>query len=232
MSGPVNAITPALFGSPPPASFIAANGTVAKILVDQLPAAIATSLVPQLYGGGTVIDLVAVNSDSIAHDVLLYEGFVATTQSAGTTGAMTTTTSSIPRTSGSFIADGWQVGDVAMCFAPYGTAPNAGVDGIPCIVTAVAALGLTLNGTPIAALALAAGTRVCRVAQRVRQTVAAGAGTNGTQASQALIASYGDGTMVRTELKIGSNNILAAAMQSAVSALPAQVSLSTVLAQY
>lgn len=232
MSGPVNAITPALFNSPPPASFIAANGTVAKILVDQMAPQLATTLAPALYGGGTVIDLVGVNSDSVSHDVLLYQGFVATTQSAGVTGTMTTTTSSIPRTSGSFIADGWQVGDVAMCFAPFGTAPNAGVDGIPCTVTAVSALGLTLNGTPIAALALAAGTRVCRVAQRVRQTIAAGAGTNGTTASQALIASYGDGTMVRTELKIGANNILAAAMQAAVSALPAQVSLSAVIAQY
>lgn len=231
MSGPVNAITPALFGSPPPVSFIAANGTAAKIVVDQMPAAIATTLVPQLYGGGTVIDLTAASSDSVSRDVLLYLGAVATTQ-GGATGAMTTTTSSIPRASGSFIADGWQVGDVAMCFAPFGTAPNAGVDGIPCTVTAVSALGLTLNGTPIAALALAAGTRVCRIAQRVRQTVAAGAGTNGTTASQPLIASYGDGTMVRTELKIGANNILAAAMQSAVSALPAQVSLSSIVAQY
>lgn len=231
MSGPVNAITPALFNSPPPVTFIAANGTTAKVVVDQMAPAIATTLAPALYGGGTVIDMVGISSDSVARDVILYMGAVATTQ-GGATGAMTTTTSSIPRTSGSFIADGWQVGDIAMCFAPPGTAPNAGVDGIPCTVTAVSALGLTLNGTPIAALTLAAGTRVCRMAQRVRQTVPAGAGTNGSVPSQAMVASYGDGSMVRTELKVGANNILAAAMQSAVSALPAVVSLSSIVAQY
>lgn len=231
MSGPVYAITPALFPCPSAANFTATNTTVAKILVEQFPAAIATTTTPQFYGGCTAIDLLATSSDSVARDFLLYIGTVATTQGAST-GAMTTTTSTIPRVSGSFIADGFLVGDQVMTFAPFGTAPNAGVDGIVAIVTAVAALTLTLSGTPIAALALATGTRVVRLSSRGRTTIPIAAGTNGTTKSQALIGTSTDGSLLTTEIKLGPNNLLIGGMQAAISALPAVVSIQPTIALY
>jgi len=91
MSTPDYAITPSLFNAPPPATFIAATGTAAKVVVDQLPAVAATATSPQLYGGGTVVDLVATSTDAAAKDVQLYLGTVATTQSSTVTGSVSTT---------------------------------------------------------------------------------------------------------------------------------------------
>lgn len=232
MSSPINAITPALFQQQTPETFIAANGTTAKILVDAFPGAAASGTTPALYGGGTVIDLTAVSTDSSPKDVILYAGFIATTQSAGATGTVTTTTNTLVRASGSFITDGWQVGDLVMTFAPYGTAANTGVDGILGIVTTVSATTLTVNGTPFAAVTLATGTRIVRVTPHCRMTVAANAGTNGTTSSVALLNNFLDGSLLKSEIKVGSANMLIVAMQSAVSALPAYVSIRPVVALY
>lgn len=232
MSSPDYAITPALFKSAPPATFIAATGTAAKIVVDQMPEAAATATAPLYFGGGTVIDLTASSTDSVAKDVQLYVGTVATTQSVGATGNLTTTTGTIVRASGSFIADGWAPGDLVMTFAPAGTAANAAMDGILGVVTAVTATTLTVNGTPFAAMTLAAGTRVVRVKPHFRQTVAATAGTANNVPSQGLLGQINDGSAVRTELKLGANNVLIAALAAAASALPAYVSVGAVVALY
>ena len=231
MSTPVYANVPVGFKPTAAVTFINANGTAAKIIVDNQPAAVATSTAPQFYGGGTVIDLTASSSDSAARDVQLYEGEVTTTVGSNT-GAVTTTTSSIPRSSGSYIADGWLVGDLAMTFAPFGTAPNAGVDGIPCIVTSVGALGLGLNGTPIAALGLATGTRILRVRPTIKASVPATAGTVNSVGSYGLLNNANDGTVIRTEIKLGANSILAAAMGSAVTSGAFAVSISAKVALY
>lgn len=231
MSSPINAITPALFQQQSPETYIAANGTAAKILVDALPGAAASGTTPALYGGGTVIDLTAVSTDSSSKDVILYSGVVASTQ-GGATGAVTTTSNTIVRTTGSFISDGWQAGDLVMTFAPSGTAANASMDGILGTVTTVSATTLTVNGTPFAALTLATGTRIVRVAPHCRMTVAANSGSNGTTVSASLLGNALDGSAIRTEIKLGSNNVLAAAMQAAVSALPAYVSIRPVVALY
>lgn len=231
MSGPIYAVTPAVFTSPPPVTFTAANTTVAKVLVDAYASAAAAGNAPLFVGGCTVLDILATSSDATNRDVLLYAGQVATTQGTATS-TMTTTSSTIPRSTGSFITDGWLVGDIAMVFAPFGTAPNAGVDGIACIVTTVAALTLTVNGTPLAALTLAAGTRVVRVSPYLRATVTAGAGTNGTVANVNLLNNGSDNAVLRYERKLGPADLLIAAMQATVSALPAAVSLSTQIARY
>jgi hypothetical protein len=145
---------------------------------------------------------------------------------------MTTTTNTIARAAGSFITDGWKAGDLAMTFAPANTAFNASQDGVLGTITTVAAGTLTVNGTPFAALTLAAGTRIVRVRPHFRATVAANSGTNGSSPSVALLGNGQDGSVLRTELKLGSSNMLIAAMQSAVSALPAYVSISAVTALY
>lgn len=232
MSGPVNAITPAGFRVEPPATFIAASSTLAKVLVETSPGAVAAGVSPAYYGGCTVIDAVVSSTDGSAKDVIVYLGQVATTQDTTNTGTMTTTTSTIGRTNGSFITDGWKVGDLAMTFAPASAAPNASQDGVLGTITTVAAGTLTVNGTPFAALTLATGTRIVRVRPHFRATVAANSGTNGTSPSVALLGNGQDGSVLRTELKLGPTNMLIVAMQSAVSALPAYVSASAVTALY
>ena len=232
MSTLVYAAAPAGFKPMPAATFINANGTAAKIVVDQLPPAIETSTSPQFYGGGTVIDMIATSTDTTARDVIIWEGEVTTTVGADT-GAVTTTTSSIPRISGSFISDGWLVGDLVMAFSPIGTAPNAGVDGIVCIVTSVGALGLGLNGTPIAALTIATGTRLCRMKQAFRAAVPINAGnTNATPNVKLLGNASVDSTAVTTENKLGLNSIIAASLPVAVTAGAYFLSINAKVALY
>lgn len=234
MSTYANANVPAGFLSPAPTSFTITNSTIAKVIVDTYPAAASGALTPQFYGGCTLLDLMATSTDGTARDVQLYKGTVQTIVGAST-GACTTTTSTIPRSSGSFIADGWLVGDQVMVFAPVGTAPHAAVDGILGVITSVAALTLTLSGTPIAALALATGTRICKVTPKFRATIAANSGTTNALPAIPLLNHANDASKVAEndhQLPLGINNLLIASMPVAVSALPAAVTFDPVLALY
>lgn len=233
MSSFANAITPALFQSVGPVSFVAGNGTTAKVVIEPQVGAAAAGTLPAFYGGCTYIDLVASSTDAAGKDVLLYEGRIFTTQETTNTGAMSTAgTNTITRAAGSFITDGWQVGDVAMIFAPVGTAANAAVDGIIGVLSGVAAGVLTASGAPWANLALASGTRVVKVGQLFRATVAANAGNSATIPSVSLLANAMDASIIRTERKLGSTEMLIVAMQAAVAALPAFVSISGQMARY
>ena len=231
MSNFSNANTPAFFEGIGPISFIASNSTLAKVLVEPQVGAAAVGVLPAFYGGCTVIDLTASSTD-VSKDIILYQGDVFTTQDVTNTGAMTTTTSTIPRTSGSFITDGWKVGDLVMTFAPPSLAPNAAMDGVLGTITTVAALTLTVNGTPFAALTLAAGTRIVRVAPYVRVNVPANSGTNGTAANVLLLGNSLDSSATPLERKLGPTDMLIGAMQAAVGALPAYVSVVGQLARY
>lgn len=227
---------PAGFRSPKPIAFTVTNSTVAKILVDQIPAATASGSLPPYYGGGTLIDLTATSSDASDKDVIIYVGTVLTTQDPVSTGSITTgAQNSLTRGSGSWIIDGFEVGALAMIFTAAGTAQVVtGIDGIPLIVTGVTATALTFNGTPLAAGAnvLTTGTRICAVADKARVTVTADAG-NGTVPNVCLLGNPAyDNSMVTSELKFGPENLLIAAMASAVSALPAQVKLLPSVADY
>ena len=235
MSGPQNAITPVGFVQPPAASFTAGNTTIAKVLVDQYPAAASAGNLPAYYGGCSVIDLVASSSDTVARDVLLYIGYVATTQATTGTnpsGAITTTASTLVRATGSWIVDGYQVGDQIMTFAPPGTAPNNNMDGIPGTVTSISALTMTVNATPFGTLTLAAGTRIVRNSPHLRVTVPIAAGTNGTTSSVGLIGTAVDGSALKYEIKLGPQNVLIVGMQATVSALPVVVSVGATVALY
>lgn len=227
---------PAGFRSPRPIAFTVTNGTTAKVLVDQIPAALANGSLPPYYGGGTLIDLTATSTDASNKDVILYMGTVLTTQDATNTGSITTgAQNTLTRATGSYIADGWEVGYLAMVFTAAGTAQVVtGIDGLPLIVTGVTATVLTFNGTPLAAGAnvLTAGSRIVAVADKARNTVTANAG-NGTVPNALLLAnSAQDNSKVTSELKFGPQNMLIAAMASAVSALPAQVKLLPSIAAY
>ncbi|MFA7239358.1 MAG: hypothetical protein WC091_04540 [Sulfuricellaceae bacterium] len=240
MSSPQNAITPALFTNPPPVTFIAASGTVAKVVVDVTPGAVAMGTQPALYGGCTVIDLTASSTD-VLKNINLYIGSVTTTIDASTnTGATTstaTTNATLVRTLGSWIADGYRVGDLVMLFAPTASGsaflPQS-VEGVLATVTGVAALTITFNGVPAGwtAITVSAGTRVCRVVPHMQAPIAANSGSNGSVPSVGLLGNGMDGSSVKTELKLGQNNLLIAAMAAAVGALPAYVSVAAVTALY
>ena len=227
---------PAGFRSPKPVAFTATNGTTAKILVEQIPAANASGSLPPYYGGGTLLDLTATSTDSSDKDVILYVGTVLTTQDPTNTGNITTgSQNTLTRVNGSWIADGFEVGALAMVFTAAGTAQVVtGIDGLPLIVTGVTATVLTFNGTPLAAGAnvLTAGSRILAIADKARNTVTANAG-NGTVPNVCLLGNAAqDNSKVTTELKFGADNMLIAAMAGAVSALPAQVKLLPSLGRY
>lgn len=240
MSSPTNAITPALFLNPAPTTFTVGNTTVAKVVVDTFAGAAATGTLPAFYGGCTVIDLTASSTD-VAKNLMIYIGTVMTTVDAGSvTGATTstaTTNATLVRTNGSFITDGYRIGDLVMLFAPTAVgsafAPQT-VEGTLATVTAVSATTLTFNGIPTGwtAITVTTGTRICRMTPHFNAPIAASAGTNGTTASVALLGNTMDGSYVRSELKLGSTNILAAAMTANVGALPAYVSVDAVVALY
>ena len=229
MSNPQSTNTPALFSAALIAGFIAANGTTAKILVDQFPAAAATTTSPLFYGGCSVIDLKATSSDSAPKDILLWVGALLTTVGAATSTAATTT-STVTRALGSFLTDGWQIGEQVMLFGPVGSA-NAS-DGILAQVTGVAAGTLTVNGTPFSAGTLNAGTRIFKIGSDLRATLAALSGASSGVPSVGLLNHVNDGSVIRYEQKLGLNEVLIGAMQSAVSALPCSVSLTGQIARY
>jgi len=231
MSRPSYAAVPVGFQQIRPVTFTVTNGTAAKVVQEPLAAAAAGATSPLYYGGCTIIDLTATSSD-VAKDVILYEGVVTTTQETTATGAMTTTASTITRTNGTFITDGYKVGDNVMIFAPEGTTPNAAVDGILATLTTVVALTLTANGTPFGALTLATGSRVVRVANLFRATVAASSGTTASAPNVKLLGNAQDQSAILAEKKLGATDMLIIAMQAAVGALPAYVSIAGQVARY
>lgn len=230
MASPQFAVCPASFDNGT-TNLIASDATAAKVLVQPQAAAAGSPTSPAYYGGATGIDITAASTDSAAKDLIIWHGRVLSTQGADT-GAVTTTTSTVARASGSFITDGWLPGDLLMVFGDAAQGRQAGVDGVQCIVTAVSATTLTLNGTPLAAATLNSGARLCRVAYDLRATIAAGSGTNGSAPSVSLLNHANDGSILRTERKLGPTELLAVSAVAAVSALPAYININAQFARY
>lgn len=214
-------------------SFIAADTTLGKVLLDPQAAALPVDTAPPsplFYGGASVYELTAFSSDSVAKDVQFYVGEVLTTVGTAT-GAGATTTSTITRATGSFITDGWRVGKQVMIIAAANAAPQA-VEGILATITGVTATTLTVNGTPFSALSLDSGARIVSVSPLFATSVPAGAG-NSSAASEKWILSNTNGSAERVvDRKLGANQMLLAAMDAAVSALPAIVTIAGQAARY
>lgn len=237
MSSPDHVNMPGKFLNGLLASFIAADGTAAKLLVDDSSAlaAAATASSPRLYGGYSLIDLTASSTDSSAKDFQFYDGTIYTAV-GGSTGTVTFATNKITRASGSWVTDGWMAGDLVMCFSPAAKgsaiARTAGIDGVLAIVTSVTSTDINVNGTPFNAGAAQTGLRICKVSPLFRATIAANAGQSNVVASQKLLGYGYDGSAMKQERKIGSNDIFAVAPVAAVSALPAVISFAPKLALY
>jgi hypothetical protein len=232
MSQPDYAVVPASFDHPPClASFIAADGTTAKPIFFPYVAAAASGTQPQFSGGATMLDCAANSSDSIARDFRLWHCYSLQTQT--NCGVLSTTANTLVRTVGSFITDGFRVGQQVMLFAPIGQAPNASIDGIPGTITAVAALALTVNGTPFAVSAgLAAGTLIAVCNPLYTFTVAANSGNTAAITNTPVLANPLDRSQLTQEGKLSASSFWAAQPLAAVSALPALISFDTDVARY
>ena len=229
MSNPLNAAVPAGFQNAV-VTLIAADGTSAKVLVDTMAAALATATTPLYFGGGTMLDGTVSSTDAAAKDVLLWLGIVQTVVGAST-GVATTTTGTITRAVGDFVAEGWKPGALVMLFNDT-TAARQANDGVLGIITAVAAATLTVNGAPFSALTLTTGVRMCRMVCKFRAPVAASAGTNGTTPNVNLLGNGMDSAILRTEQKLGATELLAVSVAAAVSVLPAYINVGAQTARY
>ncbi|WP_291854902.1 hypothetical protein [Bradyrhizobium sp.] len=224
--------------------FVAADGTQAKILVDETPATVLPAVAGEtafpgevtvrqriLQGGCRVIDGSLASSDGTARSLVLWLGRVLS-RAADFGGTLTVTTQNVfNRAAGSFLTDGWRVGDSVM---PFGmtTAANNGVAGL---VTAVTALALTVNGTPYTNETMPATARLIRVSQRTRRAVPINAGNLDTTPAVALMGGAQDPAapaLPDTGYSLGDVDVLIAAMAAAVSALPARVDAQAVTARY
>lgn len=239
MPGPQYGVVPSGFNTRY-SQFTVTNTTIAKVLVETQAAAAASGNNPAYYGGFSLIELVASSTDGTARDIILWEGEVLTTQETTNTGTMATTATTngtITRASGSFITDGWKIGDGGMIFTPDNTAQAAtGIDGIKFVITAVAAGTITVSGTPYAANAgLTAGTRLVRVSQLARHTIAINAGNTTTSSGTPnvnLLNQSMDYTYNKFDRKFGPTSMLIGGMQANVSALTAQIGVLARYAKY
>lgn len=214
------------------ASWIAADGTKARLLTETITGAAESSPLPQFFGGISVIDCVATSSSGSTQDVQLYQGKVRTTQDTTATGNITITASSIVRANNSWITDGWRPGMNAMVFPADNGAENASVDGILGTITAVSATTLTVNGTPFAGITLSAGSRIVQVSQLHRQTVPANAGNSTSVASYPLLGASNDAANQRSARMLASDEVMIAAPVAAIAALPAYLNILTTYGRF
>lgn len=225
-------------------SLTIANGTAAKILVDCQPPSVVAAVPGEValpgeatlrqrtkQGGERIFGGSISSTDGTARDVLFYIGECLTTQDAAATGVLALTTSSATRAAGSFVADGWRIGDSLMLFGPptannIGSATQSNV-GLLAQVTAVSALALTVAGTPFAAdAALPSGARLFRVGLRTRRAVAANAGSLAATPPVALLGGTQDpatAALPDAGWELGWPNALIVAAVTAVSAAPARL---------
>jgi len=222
MSAPINGNVPGAFDTRQ-ASFIAASGILAKVLVDVAAAS------GNLTGGQRVFDIAVASTDGAANALLLCEGMqLSLYANMGTATTTATTNTTITRTVGSFITDGWLVGDSVMCLGSAGTSNNGNVGTI----TSVTATTLTLNGVPsgFSANTEGAGFRLIRVTRRAWVSVPANAGNatsvSALNANVQVVGQGYDQTKDSTGIELGATGLLLVGLYQAVSALPATVQVT------
>jgi hypothetical protein len=183
-----------------------------------------------LQGGCQIIDGTISSSDATLRYLNLYLGKELTLGSAmGTVAYTATTNSTITRTTGSYITEGWKVGMKLMSF----NSTNSANDGKPVSVTGVTATTLTLSG--VSAISVAgtqdATLRLFAIAQRTEIAIAASAGTNGSSTPIKLIGNSQDASTF-AGIQLGEKGVLIGSMAAAVSALPASVDVTATVGYY
>lgn len=219
-------------------SFTAANSTRAKILVPPQPARVLPPIASEaalpgeaavrqrvLTGGARIIDGTVSSSDAASKDMRVWLGKLAT--KGADMGAITISAQNkIARTVGSYISDGWLVGDGAMLFADGNDANN----GIALIVTAVSATELTFNGTLLTNGASVAALQLYRIAARKVMQIAANSGNTNAIRNTSFFST--DNSADTAGIQLGPNEALIVGLAAAVSALPAQINVDVAGALY
>ena len=197
-------------------TFIAAHSTALA-----LPVFIAGS------SGSRVHGIAVANTDAGASTAILYYGTRMTLQSAMGTGAFVDNggnPDTITRISGSFVTDGWLVGDRLLVSGPT-TLANA----FFVTLTVVAALTLTfVTSTTATAEDLPSGAIMYKLAQLHLTTLAINAGNAAaTSALDMLITDWpiADVTPDRYII-LGANDVLAMSLGTAVGASPDRVDVT------
>jgi hypothetical protein len=140
-------------------------------------------------------------------------------------------TNTINRSTGSFVTDGYQVGDSIMCFG----SANSANSGLLATVTSVASGALTVNGTPFANTTEAAGFRIARVSLRTRRGIPLNSGNTDTAPAVALLSGTQDPASFSppdTGLVLDQFGMIIVGMVAAISALPAKVDVQAMGALY
>lgn len=218
-------------------NFTVTNTTQAKVLVGpSLPAVVAavtgeTALPYETavrqrvqQGGALVIDGLISSTDGTARNLAIWTGN-QTTLFANMGAPTIANQNQLVRTVGSWVTDGYQIGDNIMIFGDVTQTAN---NGVQAIVTTVVALTLTVNGTPFTNETMAAGLYVARVAQTTNKAIPITAGSIGTAPPVPLLGGSQDPRTQNSPygIELGPNGLLIVGMAANVSALPAQVSVS------
>ena len=196
--------------------------------ITSLIAAHSTTVAMPIWQGGSsgsrVHGISAVATDSGASTAILYYAERMTLQSAMGTGAHVDDGDTITRTSGSFVTDGWLVGD--RFFVSGNTTL---LNGFFATLTTVAALTLTFaTGSTNTAENLPTGAIIWRLSQLHLTTMAANAGNAAsTDALDMLITDFpiADVTPDRY-LTLGPNDGLALSVGTAIGASPDRLDIT------
>lgn len=234
MSSPQFALVPSSYPAADPLTFNVNNSTLLRKMFEPFAAAVETTNSPKWYGGCQLTDLLASSTDATSRDFLLWTANITTTQETTATGNITTTTTTITRANGSWITDGWQVGDIASIFTAVGVAAVAGTEGLLAAISAVTATVLTFTvvGGAWSAATAPAGCRVCKMHQRYRFTVPLNSGNAAAVANFSVLNGANDNSLLRTEMSLGATEMLVIQPVAAISALPASVSFKAQLKRY
>ena len=194
-------------------AFVAAHSTTVA-----LPIFTAGSSGSRVHGIGVT------STDSGANTAILYHGERMTLQSAMGTGAHVDSVDSITRTSGSFVTDGWLLGDRMLV-----SGSTTLLNGFFATLTTIAALTLTFaTGNTSASEDFPTGAIVYRLSQLHLTTLAANAGNAAsTDSLDMLITDYpiADVTPDRYII-LGANDILAMSFGTAIGASPDRVDVT------
>ena len=201
--------------------FLASHGTTLA-----LPIFTAGSLGARVHG------ISVANTDAGANTAILYYAERMTLQSAMGTGAFVDGgggSDTITRTSGSFVTDGWLIGDRLLVSGAVGTPLTTLANSFFVTLTAVAALTLTFaTATTNTAENFPSGAIMYRLAQLHLTTLAINAGNAAaTDALDMLITDWpiADVTPDRYVI-LGANDALAMSLGTAVGASPDRVDVA------
>lgn len=223
MSTPDKASVPGGWADTQQISFTAAAGTQARILSDVSPAS------GNYLGGQRVYDITISSSDAVANALTLLEGAQKTLYvNMGVATTTATTNATITRTTGSFITEGYLIGDSVMPFGAVASAEN----GVAGTLTSVSATTLIFNGVPTgwAANTEGAGFRLFRITKRAPVSIPANAGiatsVSAMSANVQVIGQSNDSTRDALGIELGAASVLLCALYQAASALPAQIQVT------